>query len=372
VVLLVILNSSFSVIFVEGLSEPSVTFEKLAQVSTTGRTDFVEVVDDVCFSFDFKTGFSCYDVKEASNPVLLDNIAFANSYDPNVKGGHDFIIHDDIAIVNFIHSGIKIFDISSPEELILLSEWDSGGEYYYISFEGNRIYCAKAGNGLEILELSEDNTLSLAGHFTNGNNLYFVNCYNDIVFINDHAIDKTRILNTSDSLNVVDLGILEQMIIDAVFIDDLMYAACGGDGFQIFNISKNIVRPELISKHDDGGMAFDIDIVQNIGFLSDDTDGLEIIDLTDVCNISEIAQYTNGDCVNLDIDDNKVFLAKQEKGWEIINFQGINFTTSSYNCSEIQSRPRSSPTGQFIISFSVFICIISRRKKKTYNDEDHS
>lgn len=334
IVLIIIINLHFSKKFLfQEVTGTEITFVKLSQISTTGRSDYIEIVNDTCFVFDFVNGFYSYDISNPNNPVLLDRIFFTNNFDPNVKGGHDFVIDNHIAIVNFIHSGIKIIDISSPNNLIVLDEWDTGGEYYYLSCEGNRIYCGKAGNGIEILELSDSYQLSSIGSFNDGNDLYFIHCNRNILFVVDFNIFKTRIFDVVDPLNIIDLGNIDSMIYDAKFFDNIMYAACGSEGFRIFNISDNIVKPTLLSRYYDGGKCYDINFVQNYAFLADHDDGLEVIDTTNILNLTEVAQYSYGTCVNIGIYGNNAILAKQDNGWEIVEFQGL--VTSELSTSKV-------------------------------------
>ena len=63
--------------------------------------------------------------------MLLDTLALSNSMDPSIKGGHDFIIEGDIAIVDFMHSGINLVNISDPSNLNIISSHYIGVNGYF-------------------------------------------------------------------------------------------------------------------------------------------------------------------------------------------------------------------------------------------------
>ncbi|MHA2296867.1 MAG: LVIVD repeat-containing protein [Candidatus Hodarchaeales archaeon] len=77
---------------------------------------------------------------------------------------------------------------------------------------------------------------------------------------------------------------------DICIIDDLAFIADGSDGLEIINIS-DPSNPFEIGSSNDGGLARGVSVIGDYAFIADDADGLEVIDITDPSNSAEITQY---------------------------------------------------------------------------------
>ncbi|MFX0051243.1 MAG: hypothetical protein ACFE8U_08135, partial [Candidatus Hermodarchaeota archaeon] len=82
------------------------------------------------------------------------------------------------------------------------------------------------------------------------------------------------------------------------FVDeDLLYVPCGETGVDIVDIS-NPERPEKIGLYsDNSGAAFSLDVKDNIAYVADGPDGLEIIELTIEENNKEVHGFTFIGCI---------------------------------------------------------------------------
>ena len=339
-----------------------IQFTKLCEISTSGRTDYIEIVDNYCFVFDFIKGFMSYDIENPEEPILLDTLVFSNSVDPIVQGGHDFIIKEDIAIVDFMHSGIKFVNISNPSELTVIGGYYSASnEYYRIDLWENKIYCAKAEGGLEVFEFYDNYSINSIGSYSNGNTLSHIECFQeDMVYIADYDQSGDLLLNVSDPENINELQLFDWMAGNILFQDDLMYALIirpDDDGLRIYNNS-NPLNPVLLGELK-GFEAFSPLIEDNKLFLAGSR-GLQIINVTESSNPIEIAHYSEDGLAYMDLakEGNIIGLVDFEDSWYLIEIENLN------------------STGNLIIHWSsfsfLFVNLIARILLKNYKKRNRS
>ena len=203
--------------------DQKVTITEISLIETGGRTDFVKVVDEIAYIFDFEKGFFVYDIHNPWKPVLLDSLSYENYVDPPIHGGHDFVIQGSLAIIDFTHSGIKIVNITNPRNLEVIGSYNSGGEYYHIDVVKNLVYCAKSTDGIEILDISSPAEPVKVGEFNNGHGLHFITVHDQIAFLCDSDQKQTLCLNISDPSNIIELNKLEWQARKMEFINEIGY-----------------------------------------------------------------------------------------------------------------------------------------------------
>ena len=312
--------------------DQKVTMTEISLIETGGRTDFVEIDDEIAYIFDFEKGFFVYDIHNPWKPVLLDSLSYNNYVDPPIHGGHDFVIQDSLAIIDFTHSGIKIVNIENPRNLEVIGSYNSGGEYYHIDVFDNLIYCAKSIDGLEILDISSPTDPVKVGEFSNGHGLFFITVHDQIAYVCDLDQKQTLCLNISDPSNIIELNQLEWQARKMKFIDEIGYIGYFTlkRGLGIYNFSDPL-NPVLLSELYDGGNVHDIKIREHYLFIADHADGIEVIDVQHSKNPVEIAQWNNGgEFTNLDTINNLIIAADQLNGSRILLIDGLNLGEISY------------------------------------------
>lgn len=329
VLIIVFFLCIFNIQFTESLAITSddIQFTKLCEISTSGMTDYIEIIDNYCFVFDFEKGFMSYNIENPKEPILLDTLAYSNTVDPIVKGGHDFIIREDIAIVDFMHAGIKFVNISDPSELTVIGGYYSvSNEYYKIDCWENKIYCAKAEGGLEVFEFYDNYSINSIGSYSNGHTMSQIVCFQeDMVYIADYDRSSNLLLNVSNPENITELHVFDWMAGNLLFQDNLMYATIirpDDEGLRIYNNS-NPLNPVLLGEIK-GFEAFSPLIENNSLFLAG-TRGLQIIDIEESANPHEIAQYYEGgiNYMNLAKKDNIIGLVDFADSWYLIQIENL-------------------------------------------------
>jgi hypothetical protein len=331
----------FSIQFTEILATTGddIQFKKLCEISTSGRTDYIEIVDNFCFVFDFEKGFMSYNIENPEEPILLDTLAFSNNIDPIVKGGHDFIIKENIAIVDFMHAGIKFVNISNPSELAVIGGYyNESSQYFRIDCWENKIYCAKAEQGLEIFEYYNNFSIDSIGSYSIGNSMSHIECFQeDMVYIADYDRSGNLLLNVSDPENITELMVFDWMASNILFQDNLMYATIirpDDEGLRIYNNS-NPLNPVLLAELK-GFEASSPLIEDNYLYLAG-TRGLQVIDINESSNPQEIAQYYEEGSAykNLAKKDNIIGLVDFEDNWYLIQIENPteNINILGLSCS---------------------------------------
>lgn len=307
-----------------------IEFTKLCEISTSGRTDYIEFVDNFCFVFDFEKGFMSYNIENPEEPELLDTLTFSNNIDPRVRGGHDFIIIDNVAIVDYMHAGIKFVNISNPSELVVIDGYYSeGNEYYRIDKIGNRIYCAKAEGGLEIFEYDQDFSIKSIGSFSNGNIMSHIECFQeDLVYIADYGRGSTLLLNVSDPMDIIELKAFDWMAGNILFKDNFMFVSVIRPDDEGLRIYDNIdpLNPVLLGELT--GFEASSAIIKDDYLFLVGTRGLQIINFTDSIAPFEISNYSEGGLhyLHFAIKGNLFGIVDFDDNWYLIEVDGLNLS----------------------------------------------
>lgn len=208
------------------------------------------------------------DVSRPDNPVLLGSYV-------SMQNGRRIKTDENYAYVADLDSGLKIFDISGDQPLLLYEE--SAGSLYDVLVQGSLVYTADGANGIRILNITSPASPQQISHI---------------------PLD----------------GITQGLEI----YDDTLYAACGQAGLYIIRIS-NPWKPEVIGHLDTDGDARDVKANENLAFVADGPSGVLVVSLVDK-RAPELrgAIYTPGEAQAIGIDNNYVYVAADDGGLQII------------------------------------------------------
>lgn len=333
-------------------SDQEFVLREIGHISTEGRTDAVQAVGDTVYTLDFEEGFRIYDVSDPAHPVLLGSYECKNNINPLVTGGHSFLIRGDYAIVGFQHGGLKIIDVRDPANLEIVGEYYGGTDTYHIVVVDDLVYLIMEYDGLKVIDISDITQPTKVGEFINGNPLYHIHASGNIVFAFDSEQDKFLCFNATDLSNITEIAQFEWFAADIEVVNKIGYVGADSDGVMIYDFS-DPTKPIFLGQHYDGGAAADLDIIGNFAFVADGKDGLEIIDITDPENPVEIAQFNDGGTsTNVFVEGNVAYVAERDDGLEII---GLREKTDDNQISGFK---------QYSVLIGLLAVLMIRKRKK--------
>lgn len=301
---------------------------ELSQIASGGVVTDLIVENDIVYLLG-DSGLKIINVSDPSSPNIL------STYNNSTGSNDDIELKDNLLFLAGGTDGFEIIDISDPNNPKGVSQFDDGGSSHGISVVGETVFVADSEDGLEVINITDpENPIEITQYYESGS-------YREVVVDNDLAyITNTVIvdgylqeaglilLNISDLSNIYEVGVKElsyngffyniylsenfayfsvhgnNMRIEIMekttnsnlinsgyislgeegvpnkldVIDDLLYLTCGDGGFKIYNIS-NTFLPVEVAHYYDGGYAYDVKVIDNIAYVADRQDGLEIIQL---------------------------------------------------------------------------------------------
>lgn len=133
----------FTIVDVTDKMDPQI----LGHYNTTDIVAGIRVSGDVALAANWEDGLLIFNVSNPENPVVLSSY-----YD----GGGSEIAYfvDGYAFVADYDNGLEILDINDPENPFEVGQFFDGGGAYGIAFQNNLAFIADDSDGLEILEIT--------------------------------------------------------------------------------------------------------------------------------------------------------------------------------------------------------------------------
>ena len=302
---------------------------EIAQIDTGGLAFDIEVVENTAYIADGVGGLVLIDVSDPNNPQKI------SSFNDAVG---ELCIVDSLVYVADNNDGLEIIDISNSSNPTEVGSFNDGGQALGVAVNGDYAFVADGQDGLEILDISNpSNPIEVAQYYIPGssNNIILVD---DLALVTECTIvdgepqsSSLKILNISDIDNIVEIGSYIPANLNTIHfldvsgnsvylsvhgsqmslrimdfnsgknpteigryycgsggapnkmsvINDLIYIACGNVGLKVVDVS-SLTHPVEIDTYYDGGHAYDVKVVGNFAYVADRTDGLEIIQISDI------------------------------------------------------------------------------------------
>jgi len=224
------------------------------------------------------------------------------------------VIKNNLAFLGCEASGLKILDISNPENpkpvsglLLNKGAWD-------IFEYNNCIYIAAYTEGVYKVSYSNLKALTTVAKYTNkkeyigiyvNNIAVFASCSFDGIDILDHQLNLIKEIKITNGRCWTTLA-----------YNDLLFAACGKVGVMIYDI-RDIHNPVLVNQINTVE-ARDLIIKKNILYIADGQNGVEIYDINDILFPKKLknipsAAFTRG----IMVDEKYIYKADGDGGLEI-------------------------------------------------------
>jgi hypothetical protein len=299
-------------------------------------------------------------------------------------------IQGNQAILAHGEAGVRIIDITDPDELIEIGSYDTLGDAKRLELKGENIYVATGNFGLMVLDFSDPqvikfvdslNTPGIAedvaldnkhAYVADGNNgLYVVNIenpenirhpddYSDFdpggymhrivldgktAYLADRS-GNVRIIDVSNPNSPNELGVIEAgaVVNDIDIRGEEAILSASERGIVVFNI-KEPSQPEELGSYDSNGNAEALTFQGLHAYLADGPAGIKYIDLTHYDRIAEIGKYeTPSNAVDVDVKDDQVYVADERAGLHAIE--------TDYSITAKLRTPASQPSNSVDVAVS--------------------
>ncbi|MFX1512757.1 MAG: LVIVD repeat-containing protein [Promethearchaeota archaeon] len=316
------INSSIS-----HVNDGEIVIQELGQITTTGHSYRVQVENDLAIIADSTEGLKIIDIKDPTNPKVIGQYQ---------DGGFPFDIFIDQNLVYFADhgGGLKILNISDPSNPNLIGQFTDEDWSRDVHVNGNLAYVADWYDGIEILNISDPtNPVKISDI---GTEVFSLCVTADLVFA---AGEVLKIYNISDPWNPVEVGSYDiGNATNEIYVDgNLAYAAAWRKGLVILDFT-DLSNITLLGQYVEEEIGSDgVFIKKNFAFVADYTNGLLLLNISDFSNITKIGHFHDGGEAHIvQVIDNLIYVADGSDGFEILQIEGLpEITMSTESATEI-------------------------------------
>ena len=234
------------------------------------------------------------------------------------------LVVNDFAYIADGSSGLRIIDVSDPENPDELGSYDTPGISRAVFVVGDYAYAADFGSGLRIIDISDPENPEEVGALERWQmNAWDVCVEGDYAYVADESQGHSSlsIINISDPENPDEISTVETPgnARGVAVNGNYAYLAAAGGGLRIIDVS-NPDDPDEVGSFDTPGQAFDVVIVRDYAYVAQWADGLIVVDVSDPENPAEVGSFdTEGEAMGIDVRGNSAFVADRDEGLRIID-----------------------------------------------------
>jgi len=233
---------------------------------------------------------------------------------------------NDIACVTCGYSGIKIFDISDPHSPTGIANVSSSlsGYAHQLVVRDNLMYIGDGQGGLKIIDVTDVSNPVVLNQYT-GDYAWDVEVIGNTAFVANGFMgsgDKLTVVNITDPTEPVLLGNHTTVgdATDIEIVENLAFLTTSYAGFTVFNIS-NHTNPIQLGQYEGESTSNaelgDLEIVGNLAFLSYWDKSFKVLNISDISNIRVLTEFNESlstFSVYIEKDRNLAFLCDYELG----------------------------------------------------------
>ncbi|UCE09341.1 MAG: hypothetical protein JSW61_10220 [Candidatus Thorarchaeota archaeon] len=235
-------------------------------------------------------------------------------------------VQDDTAIISDSEGGLYIIDVSNPENPSELGHFDEGIDHLHeLYVEGNFAYVADYTDGLKIIDISDPASPTQVGRFHDGGEVGTFEVVGDLAYTADF-IDGLEIVNISNPSQPTEIlqynGEINyifnvEVYNELAFVSD--YLSATEKKIRILNIS-DLNNIEEIAEYTINGEVFSIDFIDDVAYMMCSYGGVKIFDISDPASLSETGSYDDGgNAVDFEFLESCMVIADRDDGLEILD-----------------------------------------------------
>ena len=279
---------------------------------------------------------SCFVPEAHANQIVLTKIAqveTGDAYDLWID------IDKDIAYVTCGYSGVKAFDVSDPHnptEIANVSS-SSNGYAHQLVMRDNLMFIADGHGGLKIIDFENFSNPVVLSQYT-GDYAWGVEVIGDTAFVANGFTGVGGKLTIVDVTDPTTPALLSSIITigdatDIEVVDNLAFVTTSYAGFTVFDVSNhtNPIRlAQYIGQSTSDTELGDLEIVGDLAFLSYWSKRFNVLNISNLSKIEVIAEFNeslNAFSVHIDTERSLAFLCDLELGLLLLDIQTPNQLT---------------------------------------------
>lgn len=301
-----------------------ISFEKLSEINTGNAPFDVQLSGNLALVSDYHGGLSVFDVSNASEPMLIDNLPLSLA--------HYFHIAEEFAYVACWNYGLKIVNITDPANLTEVGSYNDGVEVGSTFVANDVAIVTKTDGGVLLLNVSDPTDPQKISQYNATGIPNVCTIRENIAFVAYWEASGSRIifLNITNPVTPVFLGqyVDDMDTYDFHLKDDLLILANDDSGVYFVNIS-DLTNPVKITQIDTASLAEGVDTIDNYLFVGD-SNTLEVVDFSDLTNLQVIGSFDDtGATQKLQVVNDLVYACNNPKGLVIFRYTIEEVPTSS-------------------------------------------
>lgn len=236
----------------------------------------------------------------------------------------DVHVQNDVAFVAATDA-LYILDVSDPASPALLSQYSVDDHVHQIHVDGNLVYMADYTEGFKILNVTDPENPSLLGELNDGGEVGTFRIVGDLAFIPDFE-DGLEIVNISDpahptELSQYDTGISFLFSIEIhnnlAYVSD--YVSASEKLVRVLDVS-DLANIEEIANYTIDGEVFSIAFVGDLAYMMCSYGGVRVFNISDPLSVAEVGSYDDGGhAVDCGFIEGYLVIADAEDGVEFLD-----------------------------------------------------
>jgi hypothetical protein len=293
----------------------------------------------LCLDADSKEGRTVIANQFAGVTLLntdnLNDIQYLGSFLDHGNADH-LVVKEDLVYLADKSGGLEIINISNPMTPQRISQFMGSSNIEAVEIENDIAFLSCFSDGLYLVDISDPTNPTAISHYDTGihyvKNIFLENWKMFVATTNLETENcKILVLNYSNPANITKISEYEfpnPLILpnDVLVKDEFLFVGTITNGIHVLNIS-DLSNIHFIDNYFNGGEASSLLLEEDILFVADGTDGCEIYDIADPTNIQLLDSVnTNGYSYDLALYQDYALVADKQGGVVIINISTITDT----------------------------------------------
>jgi hypothetical protein len=297
----------------------AVEIRQIGNYNTPNQAVNVEVVGNLAYVADMQSGLRIIDISDPENPDEIGHYDTPGWVEYVYIAGHYAYLAD-------YTSGLRILDISDPENPESVGTFDTRSAAHAVNVIGNYAYIADWA-GLSVIDVSDPAHPDEVAYLDTPGCAYGIFVLDNYAYVAAQA-SGVLIIDISDPENPEEVGNYpaQHMALGIYVVGDIAYVGAGSNGFHVVDVS-NPEEPERLGICDTQDWAQQINVDRNYAYVGDRSGGLRMIDISNPEDPEEVGHcgldtYTLGS----EIVGNIIYTANWTRGLAVLRVTGLGLT----------------------------------------------